>query len=161
MKRKLLFPVLGGFVAAISALASPSVSAATRITCFTAASTQNPFDVPFFSITQPEQGLAVLNLNGGNILAYMKKRADLNPGTIELDEKIVSISKYPIPCRHNGDNREAVPRFTCHFSDRYSVSLSSYEYEGRMVTVSDFTITEPQYGEAFSWGPRLYCKDDH
>ena len=149
------------YAAVLASLFSGTIAAAeTGMTCFTAAGTQNPFDVAFFSITYPEPEIAVLQLNGGNIFSYMKKQSDLNPGTIELDNNIVSIAKYLIPCRYNINSAEFPPRIRCLFSDRYSVSLHSYEYEGQHVTVSDFVINEPQYGEAFSWGPRLYCKDN-
>ena len=151
-----LFP----YATMLASLILGTVAAAqTRTTCFTAVGTENPFDVPLLSITYPEPEIAVLHLNGKNIYSYMKKRADLNPGTIELDKKIDSIAKYPIPCRYDGKSQEFPPRIQCQFSDRYSISLFSYTYDGQLVTVSDLVVSEPQYDGAFSWGPRLFCKE--
>jgi hypothetical protein len=141
-------------------ISGPVAAQQTATNCFIAAGPHNPFDIPFFSISYPEPEIAILHLNGKNIFTYLKKRVDLNPGHIELDEKIVSIAKYPIPCPYNKNSGEFPPRIRCHFSDRYSMSLHSYKYEGQLVTVSDFVITEPQYGGGFSGGPRLYCKNN-
>jgi hypothetical protein len=161
MKRSFFIYVLG-LATLIGALGARAVSGADEkagaATCFSTAGTEN---VPFFSVTYPEPEMAVLHLNGENIFAYMKKEAELNPGTVEADHKIISISKYPIPCGFSKGPAENPPRIHCHFSDRYSVSFHSYIHENKLISVADLVISEPQYGGAFTWGPRLYCKNAH
>lgn len=108
------------------------------------------FDIPFFQISYPEKGLALLHLNGPNIYKYQVGNEEVNPGEV-ADRRILAIAKNPIPCPVSGSVPGA-PNISCNFSDRYEVSV--YKRDDQIY--SWFFIGNSGY----SYGPSLRCWND-